>query len=176
MTGINFNFGAQDPLLGNRDYASQMSTIEQMQRELEMKKQAIAQARQQMEQQQQQPQGQPQSRTPIWDEIDSICQGMSEKEFGIVTENDEFRESNDHIAALIQQAQLEMLRPVIEQSQQGRDALERHLTLVKRLRKSAAKTVDDELSDFKEYREKFSHLPYEEYLKMKREQSKPKKK
>ena len=174
MTGINFNFGAQDPLLGNRDYASQMSTIEQMQRELEMKKQAIVQARQQMEQQQ--PQNPPQSRTPIWDEIDTICQGMSEQEFGIVTENDEFRESNEHIAALIQQAQLEMLRPVIEQSQQGRDALERHLTLVKRLKKSASKAVDDELNDFKEYREKFSHLPYEEYLKMKREQSKPKKK
>ena len=52
MTGINFNFGA-DPLLGSRDFSSQMSTIEQMQAELEQKKAAILQARQQMEQQQQ---------------------------------------------------------------------------------------------------------------------------
>lgn len=173
MTGINFNFGA-DPLLGGRDFSSQMSTIEQMQAELEQKKAAIMQARQQMEQQQaQQPQ---QSRTPIWDEIDSICSGMSEKEFAIVSENDEFRESQDHIAAIIQQAQLEMLRPVIESSQQGRDALERHLTLVKRLKKTASKEVDDELNDFKEYREKYAHMTYEDYSKMKREQSKPKKK
>jgi hypothetical protein len=173
MTGINFNFGA-DPLLGGRDFSSQMSTIEQMQAELEQKKAAIMQARQQMEQQQaQQPQ---QSRTPIWDEIDSICSGMSEKEFAIVSENDEFRESQDHIAAIIQQAQLEMLRPVIENSQQGRDALERHLTLVKRLKKTASKEVDDELNDFKEYREKYAHMTYEDYSKMKREQSKPKKK
>lgn len=173
MTGINFNFGA-DPLLGGRDFSSQMSTIEQMQAELEQKKAAIMQARQQMEQQQaQQPQ---QSRTPIWDEIDSICSGMSEKEFSIVSENDEFRESQDHIAAIIQQAQLEMLRPVIESSQQGRDALERHLTLVKRLKKTASKEVDDELNDFKEYREKYAHMTYEDYSKMKREQTKSKKK
>ena len=43
MTGINFNFGA-DPLLGSRDFSSQMSTIEQMQAELEQKKAAILQA------------------------------------------------------------------------------------------------------------------------------------
>ena len=173
MTGINFNCGA-DALLGGRDFSSQMSTIEQMQAELEQKKAAIMQARQQMEQQQaQQPQ---QSRTPIWDEIDSICSGMSEKEFAIVSENDEFRESQDHIAAIIQQAQLEMLRPVIENSQQGRDALERHLTLVKRLKKTASKEVDDELNDFKEYREKYAHMTYEDYSKMKREQTKSKKK
>ena len=29
--------------------------------------------------------------------------------------------------------------------------------------------------DFKEYREKYAHMPYEEYLKMKREQSNTKK-
>lgn len=174
MTGINFNFGATDPLLGRTDYNTQMNSIEQMQRELEQKKAAIMQARQQMEQQQaQQPQ---QSRTPIWDEIDNICQGMSEKEFAIVSGNEEFQESNGHITMLIQQAQLEMLRPIIEGSQQGRDALDRHLTLVKRLKKSASKEVDDELADFKEYREHYSHLPYEEYLNQKREQAKPKKK
>lgn len=173
MTGINFNFGA-DPLLGTRDFSTQMSTIEQMQAELEQKKAAIMQARQQMEQQQNQQA--PQSRTPIWDEIDSICSGMSEKEFSIVSGNEEFKESQDHIAAIIQQAQLEMLRPIIENSQQGRDALDRHLTLVKRLKKTASKEVDDELSDFKEYREKYAHMTYEDYSKMKREQSKSKKK
>lgn len=173
MSGINFNFGA-DPLLnGGRDYNSQFQAIEDMQRELEKKKAAIVQAKAQLEQQQTQPQ---QSRTPIWDEIDSICRGMSDKEFSIVSENAEFQESNGYIAALIQQAQLEMLRPIIEGSKEGKDALDRHLTLVKRLKKSASKEVDDELNDFKEYREKYAHMTYEDYLKMKREQSKPKKK
>ena len=174
MTGINFNFGA-DPLLGtSRDFGTQLQTIEQMQQELEQKKMAITQARQQM--QQQQMQAPPQSNTPVWDEIDSICKNMSEQEFNIVSGNEEFRESNEFIANLMQQAQLEMLRPIIEASPQGKAALERHLTLVKRLRKTAIKEVDDELSDFKVYREKYSHLTYEEYLNQKREQSKTKKK
>ena len=149
MTG-KFNFGR--PLLGSRDFSSQMSTIEQMQAELEQKKAAILQARQQMEQQQQNQQA-PQSRTPIWDEIDSICAGMSEKEFAIVS-GERVPKARNHIAAIIQQAQLEMLRPIIESSQQGRDALDRHL--VKRLKKTASKEVDDELNDFKEYREKYA--------------------
>lgn len=173
MTGINFNFGASDPLLGSRDFNTQYQALEEMERTLAERKAAVIKAQQLQAQQSQQP---PQSRTPIWDEIDSICQGMSEKEFAIVSENPEFQESNEHIAALIQQAQLEMLRPIIEGSQPGRDALDRHLTLVKRLKKAASKEVDDELADFKEYKEHYSHLSYEEYLNQKREQSKPKKK
>lgn len=173
MTGINFNFGASDPLLGSRDFNTQYQALEEMERTLAERKAAVIKAQQLQAQQSQQP---PQSRTPIWDEIDSICQGMSEKEFAIVSENPEFQESNEHIAALIQQAQLEMLRPIIEGSQPGRDALDRHLTLVKRLKKTASKEVDDELADFKEYKEHYRHLSYEEYLNQKREQSKPKKK
>lgn len=173
MTGINFNFGASDPLLGSRDFNTQYHALEEMERTLAERKAAVIKAQQLQAQQSQQP---PQSRTPIWDEIDSICQGMSEKEFAIVSENPEFQESNEHIAALIQQAQLEMLRPIIEGSQPGRDALDRHLTLVKRLKKTASKEVDDELADFKEYKEHYRHLSYEEYLNQKREQSKPKKK
>lgn len=171
MTGINFNFG--DPLLtGSRDFGSQYQALEEMERTLAERKAAVLKA----QQQQQQAQQPPQSRTPIWDEIDSICQAMSEKEFAIVSENPEFQESNGHIADLIQQAQLEMLRPIIEGSQPGRDALDRHLTLVKRLKKTASKEVDDELEDFKQYKEHYRHLSYEEYLNQKREQSKPKKK
>lgn len=173
MTGINFNFGASDPLLGSRDFNTQYQALEEMERTLAERKAAVIKAQQLQAQQSQQP---PQSRTPIWDEIDSICQGMSEKEFAIVSGNPEFQESNEHIAALIQQAQLEMLRPIIEGSQPGRDALDRHLTLVKRLKKTASKEVDDELADFKEYKEHYRHLSYEEYLNQKREQSKPKKK
>ena len=111
----------------------------------------------------------------MWDEIDSIMQGMSEKEFEIVSTNEEWVESNNRILALIQATQLRMLRPVIESSKEGKDALDNHLTITKRIKKSASKEVDEELNDFKEYREKYSSMPYDEYLKMKRE-SKGKKK
>ena len=82
--------------------------------------------------------------------------------------SEEFQESAKAINELVQATQLAQLRPVIEQSQQGKDALERHLTLVKRLKKSAEAEVSKELEDFKEYTEKYSDMPYAEYQKMKR--------
>lgn len=95
-------------------------------------------------------------------------QGMTDKEFDIVTNNDEWKESNQKILDLIQQAQLQMLRPIIEKSQEGKDALDNHLTITKRIKKSASKVVDSELSDFQEYKSKYSNMPYDEYLKMKK--------
>lgn len=155
-----------DPLLGGRDYTS---SIEMMERELAAKQAQLAQYKQQLVQQPQQ------SQTPVWDEIDSIMQGLSEKEFELVSNDEEWVESNNRILALIQAAQLQMLRPIIEQSKEGKDALDNHLTITKRIRKSASKVVDEELNDFQEYKTKYSNMPYDEYLKMKRETKKGKK-
>ena len=151
-----------DPLLGSRDYSSDIAMME---KELEMRQAKLAQYKQQM-MQQQQPQ---QSQTPVWDEIDSIVQGMTEKEYQIVTSNDEWVESNARIMGLIQAAQLQMLRPIIEQSKEGKDALDHHLTITKRVKKSASKEVDNELNDFQEYKAHYRHMSYDEYQKMKRE-------
>ena len=58
-------------------------------------------------------------------------------------------------------------RTVCPLARQGKDALEKHLTLIKRLKKSAEAEVSKELEDFKEYTEKYSDMPYAEYQKMK---------
>lgn len=150
-----------DPTLGARDFST--PDIDNIERELSERLQRIQQMKQQVIQQ---PKA---SQTPVWDEIDSIMQGMTEKEFELVTSNDEWNESNQKILALIQQAQLQMLRPIIESSQEGKDALDNHLTITKRIKKSASKVVDEELNDFQEYKTKYSNMPYDEYLKMKRE-------
>jgi 2-succinyl-5-enolpyruvyl-6-hydroxy-3-cyclohexene-1-carboxylate synthase len=155
-----------DPLLGGRDFTS---NIEMMERELASKQAQLAQYKQQMVQQPQQ------SQTPVWDEIDSIIQSMTEKEYQIVSSNDEWIDSNNRILALIQSAQLQMLRPIIEQSKEGKDALDNHLTITKRVKKSASIEVDSELNDFQEYKSKYSHMSYDEYQKMKRETKKAKK-
>jgi 2-succinyl-5-enolpyruvyl-6-hydroxy-3-cyclohexene-1-carboxylate synthase len=155
-----------DPLLGGRDFTS---NIEMMERELAAKQAQLAQYKQQMVQQPQQ------SQTPVWDEIDSIIQSMTEKEYQIVSTNDEWIDSNNRILALIQSAQLQMLRPIIEQSKEGKDALDNHLTITKRVKKSASMEVDSELNDFQEYKSKYSHMSYDEYQKMKRESKKIKK-
>lgn len=153
-----------DPVLGARDFSNPNSELERMERELAERMNRL----QQLKVQAQQPQ---QSRTPVWDEIDAIMQGLSDKEFDIVSNNEEWVESNNKILALIQATQLQMLKPIIENSQEGKDILDNHLTITKRIKKSASKVVDEELNDFKEYREKYSDMPYSEYLKMKQPKS-----
>lgn len=154
-----------DPILGTREFDTQ--SINAVEKELTERMTRLQQLKAQVQNQPQQ------SRTPVWDEIDAIMNGMTDKEFELVSNNEEWVESNNKILALIQTTQLQMLKPIIENSQEGKDILDHHLTITKRIKKSASKAVDDELNDFKEYRERYSDMPYAEYLKMK---AKPKKK
>jgi ABC-type transporter Mla subunit MlaD len=140
-----------------------MQELEQAMRYLEQQKQNLIQMQGSVA-----PSQQRQTSTPIWDEIDSITAKMSEKEFEVMAASDEFKESANAINELVKATQLSQLRPVIESSQQGKDALEKHLTLIKRLKKSAQAEVNKEMETFKEYTEKYSDMPYAEYLKMKR--------
>ena len=162
-TNIFFG-GSNDPLLGSvPSIDSRMQELDQAMRYLEQQKQNLVQMQGAAPQAQQR-----QSNTPIWDELDSFTAQMTEKEFAVMTASEEFQESAKAINELVQATQLAQLRPVIEASQQGKDALERHLTIVKRLKKSAEAEVNKELEDFKEYTEKYSDMPYAEYQKMKR--------
>ena len=169
MTGINFNFGA-DPLLGGRDFSSQMSTIEQMQAGTGGRRRPAIHAGTPADgtTAAQQPQ---QSRTPIWDEIDSICAGC-EGRFAIVSENDSSGKAEPHRH---------------HPAGAARNATSRNREFAAgtgctepppypQTSQEASKEVDDELNDFKEYREKYAHMTYEDYSKMKREQTKSKKK
>lgn len=151
-----------DPLLGGNNYSMQMQELGKMQQEYVNRLQAL----QQLGEQVQQPQ-QPKSQTPTWDEIDRVTGAMTEKEFEIMTQNAEYQESQRAIDAVTQVALMRALRPMVENSKEGKDALDYHLTLINRLKKSAAKEADAEMADFKEYREKYSHLTYDDYLKMK---------
>lgn len=167
----NIFLGNNDPLLGTATtYESRMQELEQAMRFLKQQKQNLVQMQGASPQQ-----AQSVSRTPIWDEIDSLTAKMTEKEFAVMSASDEFKESAIAINELVQATQLAQLRPIIESSQQGKDALEKHLTLIKRLKKSAEAEVNKEMEDFKEYTEKYSDLPYAEYLKMKRTKKKGKK-
>ena len=141
-----------------------MQEIERMQQELEQRKLLL---RSQSEQLKQAP---PQkSATPVWDEIDTIMKSLSDEEYQRMTANEEFDESSKRVAAIVQEMQIRMIRPHVESSKEGREALDCHLTLVKRLRSALSKEVDNELADFKNYRENYAHLSYEEYLKQQRE-------
>lgn len=157
-----FGSNTTDPLLGGNSYSMQMQELGKMQQDLVNRMQAL----QQLGEQVQQPQS-PRSQSPTWDEIDRVTGAMSEKEFEIMAENAEFQESQKQIDAITQVVLMKALRPMVEQTKEGKDALDYHLTLVNRLKKAATKEADAEMADWKEYREKYSHMTYDDYLKQK---------
>lgn len=164
----NIFIGGGDPLLGgtqNVSIDSRMQEIDRLKTLIGQKEQSLEQLKAQISQENQQSV----SNTPVWDEIDRTVQGLSDREFEIIANDDEFIESNKEIEALVQSAFLEMMRPVVEKTPKGKDALESHLALVRRLKKNASNVVNKQISDFQEYTEKYSNMTYADYLKMKNE-------
>ena len=107
------------------------------------------------------------SPTPIWDEIDTITGNMTKAEFQKMSEDENYQTSLNALMEYVGSIQLQMIRPRIEQSEEGRKLLEQHLTNVKFLRKAASADVDKKLSDFEDYTKNYSHMSWDEYVKTK---------
>lgn len=163
MSGINFNFNRGiDPLLGSTaDYQAHLAELENAQALIDQKRQAL------LKMAEDNPQQTTKSATPIWDEIDTITANMSQAEFQTMSENENYKASLEALMAYVGAVQLEMIRPRIEQSAEGKKLLEQHLTNVRYLRKEASANVDKKLSDFEDYTKNYSHMSWDEYLKTK---------
>lgn len=101
---------------------------------------------------QQYQQQQPQNSAPIWTEIDSIVDSLTDDEKQLLVDNDEFIESNNAVLAVIQQEYMRIMKPIVENSAQGHEALQNHLSIVKRLAKKAKEQSAEELKEFREYK------------------------
>ena len=60
------------------------------------------------------------------------------------------------------------MRPVVEGTADGKEALENHLRLLKSLKKEASRAVERNMELFNEYTEKYADMTYADFLKMKR--------
>lgn len=163
MSGINFNFNrGLDPLLNSTaDYRAQLAELENAQEMIAQKKQEL------MSMTQKGTQNVSKSVTPIWDEIDTITGNMSKAEFDAMEADENYQTSLNALMAYVGALQLQMIRPQVEKSEEGRKLLEQHLTNVKFLRKAASAEVDKKLSDFEDYTKNYSNISWEEYLKTK---------
>ena len=163
MSGINFNFNrGVDPLLGSTvDYQAHLAELENAQAIIDQKRQAL------MKMAEAEPQQVAKSPTPIWDEIDAITGNMTKAEFQKMSEDENYQTSLNALMEYVGSVQLQMIRPRIEQSEEGKKLLEQHLTNVKFLRKAAIADVDKKLSDFEDYTKNYSHMSWDEYVKTK---------
>lgn len=156
---FNINIGGVDPLLGNSDFTAHL-------RELEAKQKMLEDHKKQMFSQMETSPAQV-SQTPIWDEVDTITGNMSESEFAEMQSNPDYQASLKELMTYVGAMQLQAIRPIVEQSKEGKAILEQHLATVKVIRKSASAKVDKQLTLFKEYTEKYSNMTYDEFLKTK---------
>ena len=156
---FNINIGGVDPLLSNSDFTAHL-------RELEAKQKMLEDHKKQMFSQMETSPAQV-SQTPIWDEVDTITDSMSESEFAEMQSNPDYQRSLKELMTYVGAMQLQAIRPIVEQSKEGKAILEQHLATVKVIRKSASAKVDKQLTLFKEYTEKYSNMTYDEFLKTK---------
>lgn len=159
----NVFLGGADPLLGGStvtpvDYDRQIAELQQMQQRLEAQRQ---------QQRTQAVSGQPQSQAPIWDEIEKLTAELSDREFDIVNRDEEFQQSQQTIMAILQREQMRLMRPIVEGTQDGKEALENHLALIRQLKKKATKEADRNMELFNEYTQHYSDMTYSEFLQMK---------
>lgn len=163
MSGISFNFNrGVDPLLNPTvDYQAHLAELENAEKVIEQKKQAL------MKMAQSEPPAEQKTTTPIWDEIDNLTANMSQSEFKAMESNDNYKNSLEALMNYVGAVQLQMIRPRIEQSEEGRKLLEQHLTNVRFLRKAALAEADKKMSDFEDYTRNYSHMSWDEYQKTK---------
>ena len=157
------NFLANDPLLGRS--AAQNVTIQDLdaaQEELARKMENLRSMQQASRMQQEQ------SKTPIWDEIDGLMSSMSEKELEFLSNAEEFQASNARVMGVLNREYLRIMRPIVEGTKDGKEALEAHLALVKKLRKDAADEVNRKYALLDEYMEKGGDMTLNEFINLKK--------
>lgn len=147
----NFNY---DPLLGNRQYS-----IPQIEEAIERQQQQLGNLKQQMQTQQ--------PSAPTWDEIERLTSALSEKEFDYLQNNQEFQESSMVIQQILQREYMRIMRPIVESTKDGKDALDKHLTLLKRIEKTAKDETAKRDALMNEYIMQYSHLTWQEFMDMK---------
>lgn len=146
------NFAA-DPILGGQQNISSQDTLAQMNgwaqkfAELQKQKGNIIM----------QPQ---QSKTPTWDEIDKIMDGLTDSQKNFMNQNQEFVESYQNVANILQREELRIIRPLVEQAKDGKEALDKHLALIKKLKKNALHEEEQSMALWREYTTKYSNMTW----------------
>lgn len=149
-----------DPLLAGNPQNFNIAQLEEQQKQVSARIEQLRQSDISYQQQQ--------KSSPVWDEIDSIVSGMSDQELLYLNNNAEYQESSAAVQAILQREYLRIMRPIVEATKDGKDALEKHLTLVKRLRKSARDEANKRYSLMDEYIANYSDMPFKDFVEMKK--------
>ena len=162
----NIFLGGNDPLLGSNPYTTNypadmdgmIDRLRQQQQMLEQQKQRLVSGQQQAQQ----------SQCPVWDEIDKLVEDMSDSERAMMGNNEEYQKGEQIVMSILNREYMKIMRPIVENSQDGKKALETLYDLVKKIKKSASEEINKNMSLFNEYTSQYADMSYAEFLEMKK--------
>lgn len=140
-----------DPLLGGNQYSQQniaaqkeyLNRLEELQRA--------------------QGTTQPTSANPIWDKIDEELGALTDMQKEALFKNEDYIEVNSKVNELFQTKILELIKPYVEQSKEGKEALEQQLSVVKKLKKNVVEETSREIEELRKWKEYSSKNPTATY-------------
>lgn len=144
-----------DPLLSGQGF-----NIEEQLRQLELRKQSLESMKQLN------PQAMPQSL--IWDTIDSEVKVLSSEQLNKLFENEDYLRIYSRIQELVNLEILNIVKPRIENSNEGKQLLQEQLNIVRKMKPKIVEDTNREVELFRRFRE-FSKtnpdITYETFIK-----------
>lgn len=113
---------------------------------------------------------QPPTSTPIWDEISRIQDSLSSNQMRYLESIPEYADSFNSLAVILNREYMKLMRPIVEATPDGKEALQKHLGIINRLVKQAKDEADQQAMLMQDYTQHYSHLTFEQYLKLKRDE------
>lgn len=153
--------GGGDPLLNSSMVGSNLE--EQLQL-IERYKQSLETAKQMKQQIQQTPTIQ----RLIWDDIDAELNPLSEEQRSLLSDNEDYVDTYNKIQYIVQNEILNLVKAKIESTQEGKELLQNHLKIIKKLKSKIIQDSNREMEmfrKFKEYSKQNSGITYEEFIK-----------
>lgn len=147
---------AQDPILGQQNNPSVDPMVQ-----LNEWNQRYAELQKQQRNLIMQPQ---QSQTPIWDEIDKVMDSLTDSQKNYLNQNKDFADSCQAVANIFQREELRIVRPLVEKTKDGKEALEKHLSLIKRLHRDAKQAEEEKTALWNEYITNYSDMTFNDFM------------
>ena len=145
-----------DPLLNTQGF-----NIEEQLRQLELRRQSLESMKQLN------PQAMPNSSI-IWNEIDSEVKVLSNEQLQKLFENDDYVRIYSRIQELVNAEILNLVKPRIESTPEGKQLLQEQLNLVRKMKPKIVEDTNREVELFRRFREFSKTNPdvtYEEFIK-----------
>lgn len=116
----------------------------------------VPMSHQQMEKQVQKPM--------IWLEIGKELETLTEIQQGNLFRNKEYEELANEINLLMQNEYINLMMPLVEKTEKGKELIEKQLKLVKSIKRDIVSQTNKELDLLNLFKSKYSHLSWNDFI------------